>query len=142
MIGSRFGIDTSKIDAFCKTLYARSPEIVVVSGGAAGADTAAEQAWRALGGEVVSLRPTPRAPNSWTIMRVLMGSKTPMDGMYDLYHQGHPTWETFEGAAFYRNMVIADECERACVWWNGKSAGTRNAMDLFHGRDKPVHLMS
>ena len=111
---------------------------MVVSGGAVGADQAAEQAWRSLGGEVVSFRPAPRGADSFTINRVTMGA---LNGTFDLHLQGHPTWAEYAGACFYRDMLIADECERCVAFWNGKSSGTRITMDLFKGRGKPVHQM-
>lgn len=139
MIGSRFGIDTSRVDSFLRELRATYPEIVVVSGGAEGVDNAAEQSWRSLGGEVVSFRPTARDAQSFTIMRVEMGAT---NAMYDLYYSGHPTWAEYAGACFYRDMLIADEAERCVAFWNGRSKGTANTMDLFRGRGKPVHQMT
>ena len=61
--------------------------------------------------------------------------------VWDLTLLGHPTWETVEGAFFYRNMLIADEADRCVAFWNGRSGGTRLAMDLFRGRGKPIHQM-
>ena len=111
---------------------------MVVTGGSDGVATTAEQAWRAFGGEVVSYRPAPLTLQSWTVHKVVMGE---VSGIYRLDLMGHPTWEEFDGAAFYRSMLMADECERAVCFHNGVSRGTKTEVDLFQGRKKPVHRM-
>ena len=113
---------------------------MVISGGAKGADTFAEQAWRARGGEVISLRAKEHPNGGFGVMRYELRDH-PLSTVFDLSLMGHPTWETIEGALFYRNMLIADEAERAVVFWNGRSAGTRLMLDLMRGREKPCHQM-
>lgn len=112
----------------------------MVSGGAKGADTFAETGWRRLGGAVISYRAQQTAFGSFGVMKYELRDNPPAQ-VWDLTVLGHPTWEQIEGALFYRTMIVADECERCVAFWNGRSAGTRNTIDLFKGRGKPVHLM-
>lgn len=141
IVGSRFGVDQTKVEAFCASLFEKYPQTVVISGGAKGTDTFAEQAWRKLGGEVVSLRVKEHPHGGFGVMRYELRDH-PLSTVYDLTLQGHPTWEEAEGALFYRSMLVADEAEVAAVFWNGKSAGTRWTMDFFKGRKKPVYMIA
>ncbi len=138
VVGSRFGVDQTRVAAFMDVLYAREPETVIVSGGAEGADSFAEQAWRAQGGNVISFRPKQLPSGGFTVVKYELSARPTA---FDLYLLGHPTWADFAGAAFYRNMLIADEVERCVAFWNGRSEGTRNTMDLCRGRKLPVHQM-
>lgn len=133
-------MDQTKVESFLRALHEKHPDTVVVSGGAKGADQFAEVAWRALDGQVISYRAKEHPSGGFGIMRYDL-REYPTSSVWDLTLGGHPTWETIEGALFYRNMLIADEVERAVVFWNGRSSGTRNMMDLMRGRKKPVHTM-
>ena len=140
IVGSRYGVDQTKVEAFCAALHSKYPDTVVISGGAKGTDTFAEQAWRALGGTVISLRVKEHPFGGFGVMRFEL-REYPLATAFDLTLQGHPTWQEPEGALFYRNMLIADECERGVVFWNGRSGGTRLMIDLLRGRKKPWHQM-
>ena len=139
VVGSRYGVDQTKVDAFLDALQAKHPQTVVVSGGAKGTDSFAEQGWIARGGRVISYRAKDHPTGGFGIYKYELGVAQPV--VFDLHLMGDPTWQEVEGALFYRNMLIADEVERAVVFWNGRSAGTRRMIDLMQGRKKPVHRM-
>jgi hypothetical protein len=53
-----------------------------------------------------------------------------------------PDWEKHgKAAGFVRNAQIADYGDFCVALWDGKSKGTRNTIDLFLDRGKPVHVL-
>lgn len=42
-----------------------------------------------------------------------------------------PDWETYgKGAGMIRNKQIVNECDKLVAFWDGKSKGTKNSIDL------------
>jgi hypothetical protein len=121
IIGSREGANESDVRSFVTELYAKYPDTILVSGGATGVDTIAEQTWLALGGAVESYRPSQRAGGSWGVEVWLLG--VPEPSVYQL--MDFPTFENFKSAALARDTLIADESDRVVAFM--KAGGSRGA---------------
>ena len=111
------------------------PDITLISGGASEVDSFAEQTWQALGGDVISLRPA-SVPDAygWTVERWEIPASgapiifTPVDALI---------WHDWKSAAFWRNMMMAEEAEAGVAFVKGFSPGSRFTIDLLLGQHKP-----
>lgn len=124
------------MDAYLEALYPVYPDAIVISGGATGVDTRAEQKWLELGGQVVSLRVKKFSEDEYGIERWELGGPTPR--VYDLIH--HLTLADYTSALVYRDILIAEECTRCIAFMRpGGSRGTRATLDFAElWFDKPT----
>jgi len=54
----------------------------------------------------------------------------------------YPNWDAFGKAAGpLRNVVIVDISDRGIAFWDGKSRGTKNTIDLFNEAGKPIEII-
>lgn len=144
VFGSRQGVNRERVENFMRKLWDKQgPETTVVSGGADGTDTYAEETWLALGGEVVSFRPV-KFPDwqgidpQFGIQEWHLGGEDP----YITQLMGvHPSWADYSSAANYRDMLIAEYADRGVAFHYNNSRGTAGTVFFFETLGKPVHVM-
>ncbi len=99
-------------EAIVAFVYDLPNNATVVSGGAIGVDTIAEEAARRRGLSV------------------------------DIYKPDYKAFaDNPKLAPLARNETIADNADRCVAFWDGKSTGTQNAMNCFYKRNKPVRVV-
>lgn len=103
IVGSRDYPDIAAVRAYVALLPANT---IIVSGGARGVDSIAENAARERGMECLIFKP------DWD-----------RDG---------------KSAAFVRNATIAEECDEMVAFWDGKSRGTKSAIQYARDLRKTV----
>lgn len=137
VFGSRQGVDLERVGRYLSDRW--DSRIVVVSGGAEGVDRYAEQTWAALGGRVISFRVRQISPEEYGVQRVTFGGGQPtaVDWLTD-----EPTFETYDGALIYRDMLIAELADRGVGFRAGGfySRGTTHTADFFRAAEKPCSL--
>lgn len=137
VVGSRQGADLEHVEQFVRSL----PDgLTIVSGGAAGVDTTAEQTWRSLGGSVVSFRvkrfPDYGRDEVYGVQRLDLNDTEPR--ATDLIHE--PTFATYVSALVFRDMLIAEECDRVAAHMRkGGSRGTKMTCQFARNEGKPVY---
>jgi len=146
VVGSSEGADVEHVERFCREMYAYDPTIILVSGGdksheLMSVDWRAEQTWLSLGGAVISFRPKPLSPYDfepvWGIERWELGGEQPR--VWSPAEDPHFADRT--SVCFYRNILIAEECDRLALFhkpgWSGGGGHTEGvARDL----GKPTHV--
>lgn len=138
VFGSRNGVEPGIVGSFCSALYAREPHTILVSGGASGADTCAEQTWLNLGGRVISFRPIKLSDDRYGVQEWRLGS--PSACIIELHKEGHPTFATYGSACIYRDSLIAERAGRGAAFHEQHSRGTAVTIDFFRGAGKPIHV--
>jgi hypothetical protein len=123
-----------------EALYLEHGMFVLVSGGADGASKLAEQTALDKGLPVVSFRPVKLrggmeipdeyGVDEWRLFR----------GAGEIIHHHAPTWATFEGAAWFRSVLMADRAEEGNAFWDGHSPGTQVEIGLFADAKKPCKV--
>lgn len=135
-MGSRKGADLDAVEKFMHELHAKHPDTVIVSGGAKGVDTTAERTWLELGGDVISYRPRQLSYEEYGTELWILGRNPRM-----FLLESEPTWADYESAAFYRNTLIAEECDRLVLFhkpfWPGGGGHTEELARLW---GKPTHV--
>lgn len=109
IVGSRNYPNREQVVDFVRQL---PEETIVVSGGAAGVDTWAEQAARRRGLGVLVFCVAEGQPNRWS----------------------------FREAAFLRNARIVAESDRVVAFWDGRSSGTHNSIQQAARMLKPTTI--
>lgn len=136
VVGSRKGVDLDLVREFVQTLFRENPRATVISGGAAGVDTTAEQAWLDLGGKVISFRTFKVSPDSWGIEEWHLGPEP------KVIQHVIPTFADPKSALFYRNTMISDAAEVTVSFTNPSfSPGTRFTKAYTKDRGRPVYEM-
>lgn len=131
IVGSRHGVSQDRVERYLDELHAKHPDVVVVSGGAEGVDTFAEQGWLKRGGRVVSLRPK-RTDEGYVIEEW----RLPDGGVHS---QLVPAFADRAGACIYRDLMIAERCDRLTAFMRrGGSNGTRITIGFAKDEGKPV----
>ena len=129
VFGSRHGVSRDVVVDYLRPRF--DPRITVVSGGAPGVDSFAEQGWQSLGGHVISLRPRKLENGSWAVERWETEA-----GLYWI-PDDLPTFEDFTSAATFRDMLLAEEGERGVAFRHARSRGTGHTIDFFAAAGKP-----
>ncbi len=111
----------------------QDPGYVIVSGGAQGVDTTAEQAAVACGLDVVSFRVRALSYEEFGIEELHLGSQPFIRLMTE-----EPTFAKHEGALFYRNILIARLSDRLVAFRAAWSPGTTFSMDIFRETGRPM----
>lgn len=120
IVGSRKGVDLGLVRAFVATLHAEQSDTIVVSGGADGVDTTAEQAWLALGGAVQSFRTFKVTRDSWGVKEWRLGIEPAV------IDHVIPTFADPKSALFFRNTMIVEASDRLVSFTNRRySPGTK-----------------
>lgn len=131
VVGSRQGADLAHVRAFVAALPA---DTIIVSGGAVGVDKTAEQAWLENGGRVISFRPKQLSDEEYGIEVWELGGDNPR--VYE--YQGFPTGATYKDAAFLRDILIAETCDRLVAFYKrGRSWGAGFTQGWAHDRGRP-----
>jgi hypothetical protein len=120
-------------------LAERSPDAIVVSGGADGPDRIAESFWIERGGQVMSYRAASVRPEVWGVARYQFGHEH-WDGAHMLWYYGEPTFADRPSALNYRNLLIAEMADFGAVFWDGRSRGTALTMDALRAYGKPLEV--
>jgi hypothetical protein len=131
VFGSRDGVDQDVVVSYLEPRF--HTEVVLVSGGARGADSFAETYWRGRGGRVLSIRPVQIDQDDYAIEYWLD------DNVWR--PQEWPTFGDFKSAAFMRNWIIADQSDRGVAFWHNKSRGTADTITRFadYGKECAIH---
>lgn len=132
-MGSRKHEHLEEVRSFVAALAAKHPDTVVISGGARGVDSTAEQAARTVGLPVISFRPT-GTDERFYIQRWQLGEKSSITNLTE------PTFADYRSAALYRDLLIANSCDRLVAFHWKLSAGTAFTVSLARDYGKPVHV--
>lgn len=53
-----------------------------------------------------------------------------------------PEWDKYgRSAAFVRNKTIIENCDKVIAFWDGKSKGTKNSIDIAYKLGKTVKII-
>lgn len=141
VVGSRVGADLDHVSDFLHQLWLDAGDTVIVSGGADGVDSRAEQDWRGYGGSVISFRVKRFADighdESYGIERLELNDEAPR--AFDLIHE--PTFADYVSGLKYRDMLIAQECDRLVSFQKkGGSRGSAFTCEVAETAElKPVY---
>lgn len=134
VVGSRKGVDLDLVREFVQTLFRENPSATVISGGAVGVDTTAEQEWLRLGGTVISFRTYKPSQDSWAVEAWYLGNAAPQ-----VIQHVVPTFADPKSALFYRNTMIVDAADVVVSFTNpAYSPGTR--FSKAYGRDRGLQV--
>jgi hypothetical protein len=134
VVGSRTGIPAGRT---AEIVHKLTPSAVgLISGGAPGVDREAEETAISLGLPVLSLRPHRFDLENYGVERWLLGVEQPRK---EVLH-AEPTWHDFRGAAWYRNLLIAEEADEVVAIWDGRSRGTKDTIEAARAEGKPLHI--
>lgn len=133
VVGSRKGVDLDLVREFVQTLFRENPRATVISGGAVGVDTTAEQAWLDLGGKVISFRTYKPSQDSWAVEEWHLGPEP------SVVRHTVPTFADPKSALFFRNTMIVDAADVVVSFTNpAYSPGTR--FSKAYGRDRGLQV--
>lgn len=139
VIGSR-GFPSADAPALkVNELYGEHGQFILVSGGAAGPSTVAEKTALGFGMPVISFRPVKLltgANDEYGVdeWRLFKGAGT-------IVHHNAPTWATWDGAAWFRGLLIAERADEGFAFWDGRSRGTAFEIDAFAAADTPLEIV-
>jgi len=126
VIGSRGFTDYSKLKDYLDRLNALRPISLIVSGGAAGADSLGER-WADENG-VEKL-----------VFEAKWDDLTHPDARIKVNAYGK---KYDANAGFRRNKDIIDAANVILAFWDGKSPGTRNSIDYAKFKNKPLKIIT
>ena len=131
IVGSRQGANLEHLECFLQELWLTHPDTILVSGGAAGVDVTAEQGWLALGGQVVSYRVRELSEEEFCAEKWELGGPQPRIWTLD-----DVTFADWSSALIYRDMLIAQECNKLVAFMRkGGSRGSKWTC-LFAGNEQ------
>lgn len=52
-----------------------------------------------------------------------------------------PDWTIGKHAGFLRNKLIVDDCTHLIAFWDEKSKGTKNSIDMAQKQNKPIRII-
>ncbi len=123
VVGSRGFTDKVFINSILKYQFNHQRGDTLVSGGANGVDSIAE--------EVI---------NDWKNLHVKTYDGKEEDFKIDT-KIFLPNWNRYgKRAGFLRNELIIDEADKVIAFWDGKSKGTKHSIDLAIKAGKPVDI--
>lgn len=124
IIGSRDFPDMKFVENIVKTLCKDYPDVTIVSGGARGVDKLAIDC------AITMKRKYKIFPADWANLNypdAIIRTRTD-GGKYDAK------------AGMRRNKLIIDYAEFIIAFWDGKSKGTLNSIDLARKAGKPINI--
>lgn len=127
VIGSRGYPYSNDVRRYVRDL---GSNVTLVSGGCPNSpDQWAEDEALRVGMSVISFRPINCGfEDGYRIMKVMTVAGSEIIEVMDEYGP----FKNYGQAAFFRNSLIAQECNHMAAFWDGKSNGTANAIE--HGR--------
>lgn len=128
VFGSREGVSQETVNAYLEPRF--RPDVVLVSGGARGVDTFAEQAWIRLGGRVLSFRPVKLTDEEFGAQCWKLGPWPEGQAIIPLEHP-HPTFRRYDDALDYRSMLVAEVADRGVAFLANRSRGTGRTIWFF-----------
>lgn len=140
VIGSRNHPNPSVARDFVDTLHTRYGfDVTIVSGGAKGIDSSAEERAMELGLHVVSFRPFKMAEHEYAVVE---WNLNPPDGnaYTDLLAGPHPTWANYISAVTYRDMLIAEAADQMVAFRWKRSGGTSMTCGFFEAEGKTPYI--
>lgn len=141
MIGSRAWARLDEVALKVSHLYDEHGQFILVSGGADGVCKMAESTAQAMGLPVISFRPVKRGGGVTTMDTYGVDEWRLHKGAGKIVHHDHPTWATWDGAALFRSMLIAERADEGFAFWDGFSRGTGYEIDFFAGEDTPLEVI-
>lgn len=137
MIGSRRWAYQGDVLAFVTATLDKYPDATIVSGGARGVDQEAEQHALSLGASVISFRPYKKNEQQWGVKCWRL---TRENSYIETLEGAAEMWVDFAGAAWYRNLLIAELADVGAAFWDGLSKGTKSTIDAFAAEGKDCHV--
>lgn len=138
IFGSRSYPDLEQPRAFVSALRDKYPQATVISGGAEGVDTTAEQQAIEVGLEVLSFRPIELEPERFGVEVWHLGISQPF--VERLSGIPHDIWGDWVGAVLWRDMLLAEVADRGIAFWHDRSRGTSFTIDRFQAEGKQEAL--
>jgi predicted Rossmann fold nucleotide-binding protein DprA/Smf involved in DNA uptake len=138
IIGSRDWKHLDQVRAFVSKLAAKYPDAIVISGGAAGVDRAAEEQADASGLGVLSCQVIAEQCELVHNERAhyLLG-QVALDYITLLLQEDHAN---AKAALLHRNTVIVQSATHVVAFWNRWSTGTLHAINHAHKLKRPVTI--
>lgn len=114
VVCARQGVDSEHVTRFMESLWERQPDSYVISGGADPEVTLVERFWLNRGGEVVSWRTRLLYEGEYAVERWEGGG-----GAFRKVYAPprEPTFADRKSAFHYRDMLIAEECDRLVAFF-------------------------
>jgi len=120
IVGSREFTPSILIEETMNRIFSKHHNDILISGGAKGVDSIAEQ-----------------IVDKWNKMGYYY-SKTPYQFQKIIFK---PDWDKYgKSAGFIRNKLIINEADRVIAFWDGKSKGTKHSIDLSIAQNKPIDI--
>ncbi len=139
VVGPRKGADKEAVESFVRSLYTQQPDATLVSGGAEGVDTWAEQLWISLGGRAWSYRVRKVTYDHFVTDKWEIGGGQAR--IYELIAE--PSWADYVSALLYRSMLVAEIADKICAFSGiDKMRGTEFTVTIAtnDAHNAPVYL--
>lgn len=140
VVCAREGVDVWAVTAFMGALWQQQPDSILISGGATPEKQLVEDYWLANGGPVVSWRTRKLGDETYSVVR-WEGSGGAFQKVWTPAQE--PTWRDASSAFHYRDILIAEECERLVAFFGqfrSRGAGFTAAYAKDIGRDVYEYL--
>jgi hypothetical protein len=136
VVGNRQGADLQQVEQFIAALRAKQPDTIVISGGAAGVDHAAEDSWFRHGGRIRSYRPASWGDGFGVEVWNYGGPEAAV--VLPVEHQMVQLAD-YKSAALYRDTLIAEDCDRLVAFYRaGMTQFTGTAFTHALAKDRGV----
>lgn len=144
IVGSREYPNQAQVQRFVAQLAKKYSGVIVVSGGARGVDTWAEERAISLGLGVISYRPyeyeNMAGRQEWSIETHTWGERAQEIVVAKRRRISPPFFPTFAQAAFHRNGWIDEDGEQIVAFWDGSSRGTADTVNRAYQAGKTPHV--
>lgn len=140
VVCAREGVDFEAVESFMASLWASHPTDTVISGGANPEKRLVEDFWLQSGGPVVSWRTRKLGDEKFCVVR-WEGSGGAFQKVWTPARE--PTFRDPSSAFHYRDILIAEECERLVAFFGqfrSRGAGFTAAYAKDIGRDVYEYL--
>jgi predicted Rossmann fold nucleotide-binding protein DprA/Smf involved in DNA uptake len=137
IIGTRQGMPSRWVFEFVGKVAQKYPKAVVVSGGAIGVDKYAETAAKENGLVVVTYVPFKDVTDGLYRIEQKVRWNANRQTITTVAHKG---FLSYGPAAYFRNGLIVSTAEKVVAFWDRKSDGTRNAIDVARKLNIPVFI--
>jgi hypothetical protein len=139
VIGSRTWTDTNVIAKFFDSIKKDGP-LIIVSGGAAGAQAEAERIAIEYGMPLIIFKPVKLTGGLKEDSYGVDEWRISGPGESSIVHHHEPTWADYQSALNYRSLLIEERAHEAQAFWDGRSRGTAFEIELFENAKKPCEV--